>query len=326
MSTIALCDDSLSSVDFPRTCSPRTGKPISPKRLAANRANAKKSTGPRTPQGKSRSSQNALKHGLYSTTQPPHHSTTLSLPKGICQPLSHLPCEDDLAFQTFTEEMRQNLRPKTPLQQTLFDQIVSTRWRLDRLAEAQSHLFTTELLKLDPQRHAAVKRQRNCRISPSELLAQRFSDDKSNGFILMERYERGLTNTLLRLQRAYDKEQKLRAHVPDNDPPPPKDPPSAWSPERTRIESIACARARQRGRSEPLFPEDYPKPHENLEQLEEQLLAALTSHQRTTDHGQKNQTHSNPPKPLSRSASHDLALPKRTDRTQRLTAPGCKRS
>jgi hypothetical protein len=37
-------------------------KPISPERLAANRANAANSTGPRTPEGKARSSQNARKH------------------------------------------------------------------------------------------------------------------------------------------------------------------------------------------------------------------------------------------------------------------------
>jgi hypothetical protein len=41
---------------------------ISPKRLAANRANAAKSTGPRTPQGKARSSQNARKHIFTAST------------------------------------------------------------------------------------------------------------------------------------------------------------------------------------------------------------------------------------------------------------------
>ncbi len=39
-------------------------QPVSEKRLAANRENAKRSTGPRTPEGKARSAQNARKHGF----------------------------------------------------------------------------------------------------------------------------------------------------------------------------------------------------------------------------------------------------------------------
>jgi hypothetical protein len=43
-------------------------KPVSDKQLAANRANAAQSTGPRSPEGKSRSAQNSRKHGFTAST------------------------------------------------------------------------------------------------------------------------------------------------------------------------------------------------------------------------------------------------------------------
>ncbi len=47
---------------------PHPKTPVSPKQLAANRANAAKSTGPRTAPGKARSAQNARKHGFTAST------------------------------------------------------------------------------------------------------------------------------------------------------------------------------------------------------------------------------------------------------------------
>ena len=50
---------------MPLVKSPR----MTPAKLAANRANARKGTGPRTPQGKRRVMLNALKHGRYARTE-----------------------------------------------------------------------------------------------------------------------------------------------------------------------------------------------------------------------------------------------------------------
>jgi hypothetical protein len=81
--------------------------------LKACRENAKRSTGPRTPEGKKRSSLNAFRHGLTG------------------QIVVHTP-EDQEAFKKHCDAIREALDPKGALETDLAQAIAEDRWRLNR--------------------------------------------------------------------------------------------------------------------------------------------------------------------------------------------------
>ena len=87
----------------------------------SNRANAQLSTGPRSEEGKARSSQNALKHGL------------------TAQHLVVKP-EEREAFEALQAHYQLEIAPQGALQQTLFDELVTAAWNLRRVGilEAES--------------------------------------------------------------------------------------------------------------------------------------------------------------------------------------------
>lgn len=89
-----------------------------PKQIAANRRNAKKSTGPKTGQGKATSSRNAMKHGILGTD------------------MAH-GGEDPAAFDALVEALREDLEPVGALEHGLVDQIAIAFWRNKRLAKAE---------------------------------------------------------------------------------------------------------------------------------------------------------------------------------------------
>ena len=73
--------------------------------IEANRANAQKSTGPRTPEGKEKASQNAITHGL---------SARETVIRG----------DDELEFEIHRETLLDQLIPGSPLEEMLADRIV----------------------------------------------------------------------------------------------------------------------------------------------------------------------------------------------------------
>jgi len=98
-------------------------KPVSAKQLAANRRNARKSTGPRTPEGRAVSKMNALRHGILSREV---------LVYGL-----HLK-ESRTELEALHQRFRGDLQPEGPLEELLVDQIVTAHWRLRRALTAES--------------------------------------------------------------------------------------------------------------------------------------------------------------------------------------------
>ncbi len=90
--------------------------------LAANRANAQSSTGPKSEQGKLASSHNALKTGLTGRT-------------------IVLPTDDVAAYQSLVALINQKFAPANDIEQHLTQTIADTEWRLLRIPTLESGLY-----------------------------------------------------------------------------------------------------------------------------------------------------------------------------------------
>jgi hypothetical protein len=97
-------------------------KKTSDRQIVANRLNAKRSTGPRTPAGKANVSVNAVKHGLTA--------------REIV-----LPNEDPNEFDTFRADLLTSLEPQGALESLFADKIVADTWRLRRVVPFEAALY-----------------------------------------------------------------------------------------------------------------------------------------------------------------------------------------
>ena len=205
----------------------------SKKQNQANRQNALKSTGPKTPEGKASARLNATKHGLLSQEV-------------------LLPGEDEAALKELGERLRAELQPVGEMESLLVERIVDATWRLRRLSRVEAGIFTWELYEelaeraqeeaetyessvldelraaniTDHQKHQeALSRAQEIKSeqhrAETATLGRTFirDADTANAFSKLSRYETGIERSLY---KAWHELQRLQAarHTEGSVPPP----------------------------------------------------------------------------------------------------------
>jgi hypothetical protein len=175
----------------------------SDRQKAANQANARHSTGPKTLEGKAAIRFNAVRHGLLARD-------------------AVLPSEDADAFEDLWNQVRANLSPVGPIEKFLVDRVVNIMWRIRRLGRAETALFhwrvhDVKANRLDKQfqrqisvslmqsrvssEAAEALEQAECERDRDEvLLGGAIDADAKEGdaFAKLARYERSLERSLFR--------------------------------------------------------------------------------------------------------------------------------
>jgi hypothetical protein len=174
--------------------------PISPAQLAANRANAQLSTGPRTEAGRARSSQNAVKSALTGRTV-------------------LLPTDDRDEYARFLADFQQQLKPIGPLECELVQIIVDCHWRLRRTQELEFALYAHGHDQFEPVFQGCAESERGSRI----LLQTHLTYEKQfrNLHIQEARIDRKRAKAVAELQRLQAEREPVAEpslhDLPDNE-------------------------------------------------------------------------------------------------------------
>ena len=173
--------------------------------IKANRSNAKKSTGPRTPEGKEKASKNAVRHGLLAQQ-------------------AVIAGEDPEQFELHRQELLEEMAPVGPVETMLAERIVGLQWRLLRAERLQNAAFAAlddgEPMELLEARHEEWKRLKGSERDQSVVgvfdeqaaLAKVVVEDFGYTRIL-ERlmvYERRIESSLYRTMAQLGRQQQAR--------------------------------------------------------------------------------------------------------------------
>jgi hypothetical protein len=162
------------------------------KQIAANRQNARRSSGPRTSRGKATSSMNSLKTGIFA---------------------KHLLLPDDDAheFGRLRAALHDEWQPIGPTQITLVERLAALLWRQRRLYRAESGLYV--MYRQTPDGLGGVATALAKDGAETEAFTRLLRMDSS--------VERSIATTirlLQKLQKARRKRKRLTAPAPDAGP------------------------------------------------------------------------------------------------------------
>ena len=157
--------------------------------IAANRNNAKKSTGPRTPEGRAAVRLNGVKHGLTAATLV-------------------LPGETESDFESLLADFESEHQPATPTEEALVRQMAMAQWRLRRLYHVEAAFYTVRLLDLEYKIDDTYTG-----LDPADKLAVVVKEDSGRSSV-----RENLSRIEARLERSFFKAlrelQRLRAAPP----------------------------------------------------------------------------------------------------------------
>jgi hypothetical protein len=183
----------------------RKRKPASAHQIAVNRANAAKSTGPTSPEGKARSSQNSIKHGVCAS-----RCTVVRL-------------ENPAEF----EELRANLvhcyRPVNSQELEAIDCMARAQLSMRRAAQLEASLFTSALSEslVDPRIRMEPELQQDLEVTKEQnrgfFLAEgvRKLAREGNSLSLMLRYQAHAERQYRRAVEEFERLKKLRPEMPN---------------------------------------------------------------------------------------------------------------
>jgi uncharacterized protein YbaR (Trm112 family) len=183
--------------------------------LDANRLNAQKSTGPRTPEGKARSAQNALKHGLLAQR-------------------TILVDEDEDQFDDIRRALFEDLAPDGPFEILLVERIVAQYWRLQRTLRMETALIEV-LAKNQSQNPGLTRTLKHLRKNPDNVsidenndlvIGLAVADDlaRETRLLKMQQYEARIENGFYKALRQFHEFRKSRPKSADAPTPAPERP------------------------------------------------------------------------------------------------------
>ncbi len=196
----------------------------SQKQIAANRRNAARSTGPKSPEGKATVSRNATRHGLTSL-------------RAIV-----LLEENRQEFETFLKGLCAEFQPHSPFERSLVLQLASADWRLRRVARFETGVIAYCCRRLcddeglarpapDPADWAADRAFDQKTLMLGQLFYHNCGDDV---FSKLLRYEssarRAYYKALNELRLVQSRRDQTNPIPPASPPPPPPPPPPAAPP------------------------------------------------------------------------------------------------